>query len=463
VDIQKPLFWHQGLFLQPQHFQLFERAVSTSMLPFLRYQTPYFYGVGSVDIQEAALNNHNVHIMSGEFLFPDGTYARFPGNSVLQPRSFEDSWLEGGKPLKVFLGLKQWQNDSGNVSQVNSLEEASEQSSRYIALKNPEWVKDLHEGKTEGEIKFLHHALKIFWESELGELGNYSLIPLAQLHRDGDHIVISTSFIPPCLSIHASLPLKKILTEIRDQLVFRCHQLEELKRERGIQSAAFGSKDMIFLMALRSLARQVPSLDHALAAESLHPWQMYGVLCQLIGELSTFSSSINATGEETSGKKILPTYDHDNLWLCFSSAQQIIARLIDEITAGPDYIITLEYDGTFYSADLKPEAFEAGNRFYLVISTEENHADVASAMTTVAKASSREHLPILIARALPGVEIEHLQVPPQELPRRGQSVYFALNQHGQQWANVAQSHNLALYWDNPPEDLTIELMIVGRT
>jgi type VI secretion system protein ImpJ len=141
----------------------------------------------------------------------------------------------------------------------------------------------------------------------------------------------------------------------------------------------------------------------------------------------------------------------------------VVSRLIEEITAGPDYIMTLEYDGTFYTADLKPEAFATGNRFYLVLSTEENHADVAKAVTTTAKASSREHLPILIARALPGVEIEHLPVPPQELPRRSQSVYFALNQHGNQWANVAQSHNLSLYWDNAPDDLTIELMIVGRT
>ena len=74
----------------------------------------------------------------------------------------------------------------------------------------------------------------------------------------------------------------------------------------------------------------------------------------------------------------------------------------------------------------------------------------------------REHLPILIARALPGIGLEHLPVPPQELPRRAHSVYFSVNYHSDQWALVQKNNNIALYWDNAPEDLEAELMVVGR-
>ena len=85
-----------------------------------------------------------------------------------------------------------------------------------------------------------------------------------------------------------------------------------------------------------------------------------------------------------------------------------------------------------------------------------------SAVTTIAKLSSREHLPILIARALPGVRLEHLPVPPQELPRRAHSIYFAVDYQGDQWAPVRKGNNIAFYWDNAPEDLEAELMVVGR-
>ena len=442
---------------------MLECSLDTRMQPFLRYQGPFFHGVAALDIQKAALNTNSVHIISGEFLFPDGTYAIFPGNALISPRSFEDSWIEGGRPLKVYLGIKEWHKDSGNVSQIDAYDQASKMTTRYVTLKNPEWVADTHEGRTDGEVKFLTHALKIFWESELDNLGSYSLLPIAELVRDGDEIILSQQFIPPCLFIHASPYLVRIITEIKNQLLFRCRQLEEYKQGRGIQSVSFGSKDMVFLMALRSLARHIPGLIHVLEAESIHPWQVYGLLRQLIGELSSFSSTFNAQGEEKDGEQTISAYDHGHLWTCFFSAQRCISRLLDEITAGPDFILLLEFDGTFFTTDVKPDAFAAGNRFYLVMSTEDDPAKTARAMTTVAKASSREHLPILIARALPGVDIKHLSVPPQELPRRPQSIYFALSQHGEQWSYVAQSKNLSVYWDDAPSDLTMELMIVGRT
>jgi type VI secretion system protein ImpJ len=87
---------------------------------------------------------------------------------------------------------------------------------------------------------------------------------------------------------------------------------------------------------------------------------------------------------------------------------------------------------------------------------------VVQALGTIAKLSSREQMPLLIARALPGVGMEHLPVPPPELPRRARTSYFALDHHGDGWAFVEKGRNIALYWDSAPEDLEAELMVVGR-
>jgi type VI secretion system protein ImpJ len=53
-------------------------------------------------------------------------------------------------------------------------------------------------------------------------------------------------------------------------------------------------------------------------------------------------------------------------------------------------------------------------------------------------------------------------VPPQELPRRAQTVYFAVDHHGEQWNRVKKGNNIAFYWDNAPKDLVVELMVVSR-
>jgi len=463
VDVHKPLFWHQGLFLQPQHFQLLERSIATRLSPLLRYPCPHLWGVRNLQINEAALNNRSFQVSSGEFLFPDGSYALVPGNAVLEARSFQDDWAEGGKPLTVYLGLRKWDDKNKNVTVLPGLEGASQSNTRFVAPTNPEEAPDLHEGKDPALVKKMTYVLRLFWGPELDQLGSYSLIPLAQLQRDGDQILVSQKFIPPCVAVSASEPLLKTVREIKDQIAFRCRQLEEYKRQRGIHTADFGSRDMVFLLALRSLARYVPVLTHVIEADSAHPWMVYGLLRQLIGELSTFSDRVSVLGEEANGGQAVGSYDHEHLWSVFSRARNLVSTLLDEITAGPEHVIRLEFDETFYTADLKPQVFEEGNRYYLVVSTEADPQWVITAVTEVAKASSRENLPILIARALPGLDIEHLQVPPQELPRRTKSIYFSLQHHGQQWTHVQEARNLALYWDDAPEDLNIELMIVGRS
>jgi len=462
MDIQKPLFWHQGLFLQPQHFQLLNLSFQSLLAPFHQFMGPYFWGVGEFEIQKASLGLKIFNLLKGTFLFPDGTFVAFPGNGIIEARPFEEAWVEGGKPMNVLIGLKKWNSAGENVTVVNKLEELSEITTRFVTTPNPEEVRDLHSGGPSGQVKRLHYLLKIFWEAERAQLGDYVLIPIAQLERMGEEIRLSQRFIPPSLTIFSSETLLLLIKEIRDQLTARAHQLEEYKSQRGIQTAEFGSRDMVYLLALRSLNRYVPPLFHMTEVQQVHPWAVYGLLRQLIGELSSFSERINVMAELKDGTRILPHYDHLNLWECFSSAQETLIGLLDEITAGPEYVIRLLYDGTYYAAVLKPEIFEGRNRFYLVLKTEEDPKLALKSIETMAKLSAREHLPILIARALPGIGLEHLPVPPQELPRRANSIYFSVNHHSDQWPLVQKNKNIALYWDNAPEDLAVELMVVGR-
>jgi type VI secretion system protein ImpJ len=220
---------------------------------------------------------------------------------------------------------------------------------------------------------------------------------------------------------------------------------------------------MVYLLALRSLNRYVPALYHVIEGGQVHPWPVYGALRQLIGELSSFSEGVSVLGESPDGTRLLPPYDHLNLYRCFLAAQGLVSQLLDEITAGPEHVMRLLYDGTYYASELAPAVFEGKNRFYLVLRTEEDPKEVLETIETAAKLGSRENLPLLIARALPGVGLEHLPVPPQELPRRANSLYFSVDHHGEQWAGVEKGRNLAFYWDDAPEDLEAELMVVGRS
>ena len=460
--IEKPLFWHQGLFLQPQHLQLADRWTQSLTAQAMEYLAPWLWGVAGMQIQAAALENRSFQLLEGEFVFPDGTLASVPTNALLAPRNFEDAWQDGSQPFGVYLGLRKWNPAGQNVTVVPSLDNLGEVNTRFVTHSEAGQVPDLHQNGPEAQVQQMYLLLKIFWETEIETLGDWELIPIARLERDQDRIQLTPGFVPPCLTIAADQGLLAQVKEVRDQICARSRQLEAYKSERGLHSAEFGSRDMVFLLALRSLNRYASFLEHLVASRKVHPWQVYGLLRQLVGELSTFSGQTSYDGS-TPESKALPAYDHRNPGPCFHAVQQAVTRLLDEITAGPDYVLAMEFDGTYYATELPPAVFEGRNRFYLMVESEADPAAILDSMATIAKLGSRESLPILIARSLSGIKMTALETVPQSLPRKAGALYFQIDHHDDQWSKVIQGHNLALYWDAAPEDLKIELMIVARS
>jgi len=464
MNIERPLFWHSGIAFRSLHMQHLDRAQQSLLIPFQQFMVPYFWGVWNMELDEGALQTGTFNLVKGSFVFRDGTHVVLPGNALVTPRSFKSDWADDGKPFAVYLGIRNWSDTDANVTVLPSLTNISAVPTRFISAADPEEAKDLHTGGPEGFIKKLHLAPKLFWESERHEKGDCQFIPIGRVEKFGSEIRLSGDFIPPSLSCAASGSLLKLVHEIRDQLTARAYQLEEHKSRRGVQTAEFGSRDMVYFLALRSINRYVPLLFHYTKAEFAHPWEVFGVLRQLIGELTTFSEEVSVLGEMKSrGKdRIIPDYDHNDIWSCFSAAQDMISYLIDQITAGPEYVIRLAFDGTYYAAELKPAIFEGRNRYYLAVKTDEDPKVVLQSLVGIAKLSSREYMHTLVTQALPGIDLEYLQVPPQELPRRAHTHYFTINHHDDQWASVEKNRSLTLYWNSAPEGADVELMVVGR-
>ncbi len=461
--MEKPLFWHQGLFLQPQHLQLGSRYQEELNLPLKQYLQPHFWGAGRYSVPMAALGNRSFHLADGCFLFPDMTYVELPGNAVVMPRSFESDWEKGSQHFNVFLGLRKFNAAGRNVTVVADESHVVDVNTRWVTANAAAQVPDLHMDGPPADVQKLTYLLRIFWETEKEQLGDYELIPIARLERDQDQVRLSPAYVPPCLSVGADETLFKIVREIRDQIGARSRQLEAYKRDRGLHSAEFGARDMVYLLALRSLNRYASLLGHITAARQGHPWSVYGLVGQLIAELSTFSGDISYTGENQAGQRLLLEYAHLDLYGCFASALALVTQLLDQITAGPEYILPLLFDGTYFGAELPPAIFDGRNRFFLLMETESDSQQVLPALERIAKLGSRESLPILIARSLSGVGLTHLPAPPQELPRRARALYFQVDHHSDQWVQVQRGKNLALYWDTAPADLKIELMAVGRS
>lgn len=93
------VYWHQGMLLQPQHFQLAELHQQFRIEPWLASAPPHFWGVGALSIAQAAIDRRVVEIRSAQLLFSERSYVEYPGNAVVAARAFDPAWLDDGRAL----------------------------------------------------------------------------------------------------------------------------------------------------------------------------------------------------------------------------------------------------------------------------------------------------------------------------------------------------------------------------
>jgi len=253
TEPKKPVFWYQGLFLQPQHFQQADLFHQSSLGPLRDYLQPFFFGTCGHTIDEGALREMVFNLSHGEFLFQDGTWVKTTENAKLQARSFKDAWTNMDKPFKVFIGLKRWDHGGKNVAAPGS----GEVRSRYSVDETQSAVKDVYLTDNIAEVKLLHHVLKFFWENETADSADYHLMPLAILTFNARMWSFpATTLHPP--SCFPREPLVRPCAPFRNW----CSPLPHprgVQKPQGFQQADLQAAYLNFFLALHTLNRYCPS------------------------------------------------------------------------------------------------------------------------------------------------------------------------------------------------------------
>ncbi|MHB8111253.1 MAG: type VI secretion system baseplate subunit TssK, partial [Syntrophorhabdaceae bacterium] len=309
TEPRRPVFWYQGLFLKSQHFQQSDLYHQASAAPFRNYLQPFFYGSCGHSVDEGALKEMVFTLKDGEFLFQDGAWVKTTENARLQARSFRDAWTNREKPFKVFIGIHRWDHSGINVAPDESVDPRT----RYIAHDAPA-TKDAYLNDSTADLKLLQFVLRFFWENEIGEASDYHVMPLAVLTFNGQDVVLSREFVAPAMTVSSAAPLLQVMRDIRELVLSRCRILEEYKNPRGFQTADLQAAYLNFFLALNTLNRYLPVLEHVNEVSAIHPWTAYGTLRQFAGELSSFTDRVDALGRLVAkGTELIPRYDHENL------------------------------------------------------------------------------------------------------------------------------------------------------
>ena len=461
---QKPIFWHQGLFLQPQHMQLSDLWISSELQLLKNQQQAYFWGVSLLEFDEQALQANKLTLNRGQFLFKDGTLAAYPGNSLIASRSLDRVSLTGDAQLMVYLTVKSWDNQGKNTVVVDDQEAAVEAKTRFVVLTNPEKVVDTLGNGPEADIQFLHYnlCLRFSFELENETMESYQSLPLARLIRQEGKIVLDQSYIPPCHNLEDSGKLKNIFKNLTELLVSHTRQLEGYKSPEQVDTEKPDMSYLVLFMALRTLSRYSAICTHIQEAEQVHPWQAYGVIRQLVAELSTFSLDVDILGYDNQDKRLLPAYDHNELFVCFNSGFELAVQIIETIGSGPEMLLNMQYEAPFYRVQFPERVLKGGRSFWLVLKTEQDANWVFDSVARLVKISPASGMTTILSQAVSGIPLSGQSRPPAGLPRQANAFYFKIHTDCALWKQVCESRELSMFWDEAPEDLSAQIAVLGR-
>ncbi|UHL65681.1 type VI secretion system baseplate subunit TssK [Paralcaligenes sp. KSB-10] len=460
INRNQPLFWHQGLFLQPHHFQYHDAWIEQTQARMLELTAPWMWGLGALKISETALAARQLVVEQVAVRWRDGALTESPGNALIGALTFELSDFSSG-PRTVYIGLRRLEDEQVNVQTYEKLDDASQADARLIVAADPPTVPDRYTAGPAGRVAFMNYVLRLFWDDELENLGQYELLPLVRLEQDGDVIRISPNFVPPCLNLAASPALQQLVRELRDDVIGRARQLEIFKQpmnSRAGNDSQFGP-----VLALSVLNRYGPQLNGMLETPQTHPWLVYSLLRQLVGELSTFSEYCDLLGETRDGQRLIDTYRHMEIGPSLKGIIDVTRRLLNEITVGPEMLVHFEQDGAssdLFRAEMRPEFFGARHRYYLMARSTLDPLDLGQKMALEAKLGVPDQIETLITRSLPGIEMLPLKTLPLGMPRRAGATYFRLESLSEEWDAVTRAGSLALFLPGAPADLRLELIVI---
>ena len=116
-------------------------------------------------------------------------------------------------------------------------------------------------------------------------------------------------------------------------------------------------------------------------------------------------------------------------------------------------------EATYVCAITEPALLNQAE-FFLGLCADVPHEMLINAARRAIKMSSRDELQRLTIGALPGLRLEPVMNPPNDLATKKDFVYFSLDQKGPHWQNIQTAGNIAFYFPNTLSNLSMELLAV---
>jgi type VI secretion system protein ImpJ len=437
--------WSEGMYLSPHHFQTQSRYFEDSMafLATSLWREPW--GLLHAEIDPKAMRNGTAALLHASGVFPDGLPFEIPNSDPSPPlRNLLEVFPSTDAELRLYLTVPS-RRDNGFDCDLG----ASPNGSRFSPMQR--LLRDETNGIDEREIDLGQKNIRLMTEAELTP--HLLSIPIALVLRDGrGHLVCDEEFVPPCLTLSASEPLMLLLRRLLDAVAEKSSTVARGARRHGRFEAGTGALDVANYWFLHALHSSIPPLQHLITTRHAHPEAVFVELSRLAGALCTFAVD--------SDPRQLPVYDHRNPGPAFRALDAHIRRHLEIVV--PSNTITLNFtpaEPYIYAAPVQDERCLRRARWILGMRSALGESELLRLTPQLVKVCSAKFIPELVKRALPGMKLTHLPVPPTAIRAEADMQYFSLEISGPCWEHILQTRSVGVYIPGeiakPEFDLTI--------
>ncbi|WP_029013082.1 type VI secretion system baseplate subunit TssK [Niveispirillum irakense] len=470
MSVGRAIFWNEGLYLTPQHFQRQDWHQQQRLRAWMRAVAPDGWGVASLSLRAAALAVGTLEVAACEVITREGTLIRggvdvADGNAMLPVRQLSGQ-RGGAGSISLYLALPRADPAAANILDEEALHRPNTTPRRFIRRHSDH--ADLYEPQA-GDKAIIHYAdhyvrLIVDGDPEAAALADWEYLEIARLDLKADGALVpAAGFIPSCLHIAASPALRQMASDLRDLIHQRTREFASLKSEAVVQGQASRSQDVMRHVILLALNRAWGSLSVMMEDEKAHPRQLHHALRLILAELSTFTPDLDALGDMPGrqGTTERITYDHGDLTGSFTPLVQMIRRIVTGLSISNEDEVRLAYDGRAFGAAIPPAFFgNAHARYYLLVDTALAEEQLQTALVDHGKLVEAAALNDAIARNLRGVPLKLQSAPPGDLPPRAHTVCLRIDQTNPLWQRIGQTGQIRYMADALAVD---DMVLLVRT
>jgi type VI secretion system protein ImpJ len=434
--------WSEGLFLRPQHFQQQERFLETYVEGRVAALRSHSWGFTEVEIERDLLAIGKLGLRRARGVFPDGTPFTMPENEPL-PAPLEISLQMRDQVVFLAVPLRK----SGallSTRQSNGVELTRYRSRDYE-------TRDVtSDSAVATELTVAALNTRLMSQAEPRE--DFAQIPLAHVveRRADGQVVLDDRFMPTVLTSGAAVRLATFLTELQGLL----HQRGEALAARAVASGRGGAAEIADFLMLQIVNRYAPVVTHLASNAVCHPEELYRLLLEMTGELSTLTAAARRPPQ-------FPPYRHDALNASFDPVINALRSCLSVVMEQTAIAIPLAHKKFGISVATVPDTTLLDTAAFVLAARADMPAEeLRRRFPAQLKIGPVEKIRDLVNLQLPGIGLQAMAVAPRQIPYHAGFAYFELDRSNELWRMLKNSGAIAIHQAGEFPNLTMEFWAI---